>query len=466
MKKRFLPTLVAFIVLIILLVYANFYETGEILAPGAQKPEPIMGCAASEITSIAWKAADEIQFKLSIASESAQIVIPQTLPADSNEAAGLARHFAELKYEMVVAENATDSSIYGIDSDSPTVVVEAGKRSWELHLGNKSEIAGSYYLARKDDPRVFMVPGYIRGDFAKTVDDLRDRRWFAEDFGQITAVTIAMPESTVELRLGDSYSEWFIDSPASYSADGVAVAELIERLRNLRVSNFIADQPDPAIDYGFASPSLMVSVRNRFGETFAIEVGETAGPESYVRKTGQVAVHASLNSVLDELKRTVDDLRDKYLAIPSHDSITEITVADASASITIERKDKRWLIGDQIVADGDIKVFLGSLAKARIFSFGPLKKLEEHGLQDKEQCGYIDIKEADNRFTLWMGTRQGVNLSVMTKDELILMSSEAEDALELLMHRISSVQKERVLAGQNSLATESSSPATENSDEK
>ncbi len=445
MKKRFLPTVVAFIFLILLLVYANYFETSDKLPPGVQRPESIMGIEAGDITSVAWKKAGEILFKLEIASDSSRIVMPREMAADAGEAEGIARHFAELRYEMVVAENATDTAGYGIDADSPTVIIEAGSSSFELYLGSKTEIAGSWYLARKGDSRVFMVPGYIRGDFNKNVDELRERRWFTEDFGQITQLNVRLPHTAVELRLGDSYSEWFIDQPASYPADGVAVAELIERLRNLRISNFVTDEPEESADYGFASPAMLLAAKSRDGREFAIEVGETAGTEAYVRRIGEKAVHASLNSSLHELKREMNDLREKYLALPTHDDISELTVSDASGSITLVRSEKRWLIGDQVVADADVKAFLGSLSKSRIFSFGPLEKLEEHGLQDKDACRYIDIREPDNRVTLWLGGRQGMNLSVMSRTELMLMSAEAEDALNLLILRIRRDQEARLV---------------------
>lgn len=81
MKKRLMPTALAFLTLIVLLVYANYFETSEILEPGAQKPELILGCQASEITSIAWKLGGEIQYKLVIASDSCHIMAPQKMAA-------------------------------------------------------------------------------------------------------------------------------------------------------------------------------------------------------------------------------------------------------------------------------------------------------------------------------------------------------------------------------------------------
>ena len=436
MKKRFLPTVIAFSILLILLVYANYFEVDVILPPGAQKPEPIIGCTAAEITAITWKRGEDGDIKIAMASDSSRIVAPAEYVSDKNEVESLRRHFAELKYEMVVAENATDTAGYGIDIDSPAVVIEAGNRTAEIYLGKKTEIGGSYYLAKKDDARVFMVPGYIRGDFYKTLDDLRDHRWFGEDLGQIARISITTPESAVELRLGDSFSEWYIDQPASYSADGVAVAEIIERLRNLRISRFVDDEPAGDDDYGFASPGLVLRATNSAGREFAIETGEIAGTETYVRRTGKPSIHAALNSDLNELKRNVNDFRDKYLLLPHVASMTEITVADASATIVIEHREGKWLIGDQVVADADVKAFASSLGQARIFSYGKLEKLEEHGLNVKDLCRYIDIRDSDNRVTPWLGTRQGMNLSAMDRNDLMLISAEVDDALQLFMHRI------------------------------
>ncbi|EKD81858.1 MAG: hypothetical protein ACD_39C01602G0001 [uncultured bacterium] len=457
MIKRLIPTAVALMILLILLVYANYFETSEILKPGAQKPESILGWTASEITAITWKRDGDESIRLVVASDSSRLVAPKDVASDKNEVDGMLRHFAELKYEMVVAENATDTADYGLDNNSPTVIIEAGSRTSEIYLGNKSEIGGSYYLAKKDDPRVFMVPGYIRGDFSKAFDELRDRRWFSEDFGQIDRISIISPESAVELRLGESFSEWFIDQPASYSADGVVVAEIIERMHNLKISRFVDDNPAEQEDYGFASQGLVLTAVNRDGKVFSLATGETAGTETYVRRRGFSPIHASLNSDLNELKKTVNELREKYLALPRHDNITEINIADASASVTIERKEDKWLIGDRVVADADIKAFLSSLGQSRIFSFDRLEKLEEHGLHVKDKCRYIDIRESDNRFTLWLGNRHGMNLSIMNRDELMLISAEADDAFKLFMYRLRNEQQPDVLVPQDASSTPDSS---------
>ena len=435
MKKRLMPTAIAFVVLALLLVYANYYETEEILPPGQQKPVKIVECARNEVTAITWKRGDA-DLKVAINASDTKIVAPAEYISDQKEIDGLLRHFTELKSELIISENATDTSVYGINASSPVVVIEAENREWQLTLGDKTEVGGSYYLTRKDDPRVFMVPGYINGDFVKTLDNLRDRRFFVEDFGQISNISHSTPESTIELRLGDSLTDWFIGAPASYPADGVAVSGLIENMRNLKIAKFIDDNPSADDDYGFASSSLKIVVVNKDGKEITLETGEMSGTETYVRTSGSQAIHTALTTDINNLRVTVNDLREKYLSVPAYADLTELTVADASGSITVERKGDKWLVGDQLVAERDVKDFVLAADRARVNVFGNLEKLEKHGLAKKEQCRTIEIKSNTERLMLWLGMRDGANLSAMSDNELLIMTIELDDAFKTFMRRL------------------------------
>ncbi|MDD3148600.1 MAG: DUF4340 domain-containing protein, partial [Candidatus Riflebacteria bacterium] len=244
MKKRFMPTLIAFIVLAFLLVYANYYETDEILPPGVQKPLSILNCSASDIRSITWKKPGEADLKVVFTASESKIVSPAEFRTDDNEAQGLLKHFSELKSELVIAENATDTTAYGINENSPVVVIETSSQTSHLTLGFKTEVGGSYYLKNQADPRVFMVPGYISGSFARRLEDLRDRRFFVDDFGQVVEISMSINGQPLHLKQSESMTEWRIESPVSLPADGVAVAQLLQNMLNLRVSRFVEDRSE------------------------------------------------------------------------------------------------------------------------------------------------------------------------------------------------------------------------------
>ena len=156
-----------FIVLALLLVYANYFETEEKLPPGVQKPVSILGCSDKDIVSLTWRNGAEAELKVKYGKEGSRIVSPADYPVDHGEAEGLLKHFSELRSELISVENATDTAPYGIDASSPVVLVETATQTVQLTLGAKTEVGGSYYLVRQGDPRVFMVPGYIKGSFAR-----------------------------------------------------------------------------------------------------------------------------------------------------------------------------------------------------------------------------------------------------------------------------------------------------------
>lgn len=436
MKKKLLPTVITFAVLLLLLVYANFFEVEEILAPGMQKPELILNCQASEITAITWESVDAPEVKVVFNASAATIVLPAEYRCDQKEAEGLTRHFAELRAEMTVTDNVAAASSYGIDNTAPTVLIEAAGKSTRLILGNKTEVGGSYYLAKEGDERIFSVPGYIQPGFFKTLENLRDRNFFAVDFGQVNSVTLTTPQSEIILTMDDSHNEWNIVKPVSLPADGVVVAEILQRMRNLRIAHFVDDLGTAATAYGFDKGPFKMEVRNSDGVAFAFATGNSEGIETYVRTAGKVAVHKALSSELNEINRTVEDLREKFITVPAFADLTEMTVADASASITIENKSGNWMVGVQQIATDDVKSFVNSIGQAKVFAFLLDKHREELGLANKEACRIISIVGKEQKLKLWLGSRQGANVGVMSDSDVMEVNAELDDAFKKFMLRL------------------------------
>jgi len=456
-KKRFAPTLAAFVILMLLLVYANYYETDEILAPGAQKPLSILNCSAGEITSIAWKTGEDIGLKVEYADGKSRITVPAEFRSDKNEADGIARHFAELKSELVVVENATDTAAFGIDANAPAVMIETASGVSELKLGSKSQIGNSYYLQKKGDARIFMVPGYISGSFARALEDLRDRQLFIEDFGQVSSITIESQDGKIELRQSASLSDWQIESPVKLPADGVVVAELLQNLQNIRVSRFVEDHPENTDIYGFASPSLKIRLVAAENREFGFEAGEMTGVETFVRIADDKAVHAAQNSMVNSLRLRLTDLREKFLHIPALSELTEMTVTDATGSITIEKKDTGWMVGIQKINDADVKNFVNSLVRSRVNSFAPAENLEAYGLHDKDKCRNIELRTNAEKINIWLGMRKGASQSLLMKGELIDISAELDDAFVAFMRKLRrSPEEVKVIVAEPSSVTEDS----------
>lgn len=442
MKRRFMPTVAAFIMLIFLLTYANYYETHDIPPPGMQQPTEIMHCGENDITALTWlNSAGEIDLKMEIKDGQGAIVAPASFDADQLEVKGLLAHFGELKAQMVVEENATNTAAFGISPDSPAVRVETATSSWLLTLGEKSPIGGSYFLVCDDDPRVFLVPAYINGAFNKTMSDVRSRAWFNQDFGAISRITIEQADHKVVLQRDEDFN-WFIEEPVQMAAQTSDLVSLIHKMREMKISRFINDSPEPHDDYGFAEPRLNIVLTNEDDQQFSLMAGERAGTETYVKVMGEPAVHATLNSDIRELSKGLNDLRAKHFDPALFDEVSALKFFDANESVEIVRNGNYWLYGEQIVDAALIEQFIDQLNETEIFSFHSTEEKSDHGLDSESPREFtLTVNGEARRYII--GEVEGASLSLLHNNEIFVVNSEIIKVMESLTGRIRDMVKER-----------------------
>lgn len=449
MKKRLQPTIIAFLVLVILLVYANYYEVDEVMPPGMQKPREILKLAPDKIDAISWESNGKTQLKLTKNEGKFEIVEPGKFAVETAEIEGIIRHFTELKSELVVVENATDTASFALNENSPQVKIQAGNDIRALKLGAKSPVGGSYYLAVVGDPAVYLVPGYIRGDFYKSIHDLRQREIFTRSLGNVDRIELGSGAEKIVLSKRDAI-EWYIDEPVSIEADAEAIAGMIQVFQNLRISRFVEDEPQKPEDWGFASPSYRIAIKNSSGETFAIETGEYAGTETYFRQEGKPAIHAILNTDLEKLKKSVNELRTKILPELELAKLEKISLIDkGKKEVVLVKKDKDWEMNGRIVESSLLDRFLGFYDQARVSMFitSDSTQLQQNGFAAPENCDSFSLVYGDAERKFVFGTVQGVNLSLLYGNEILVVKSELQTAFKELLQNLQESQEKAVISG-------------------
>lgn len=448
MKKRLQPTIIAFLVLVILLVYANYYEVDEVMPPGMQKPREILKLAPDKIDAISWESNGKIQLKLTKKEGKFEIVEPGKFAVETAEIEGIIRHFTELKSELVVVENATDTASFALNENSPQVKIQAGNEIRELKLGAKSPVGGSFYLAVAGDPAVYLVPGYIRGDFYKSIHDLRRRDIFTRSLDNVDRIELGSGAEKIVLNKRDAI-EWYLDEPVNLEADAEVIAGMIQAFQNLRISRFVEDEPKKPEDWGFASPSYRIALRNSSGEIFAIETGEYAGTETYYRQEGKPAIHAILNTDLEKLKKSVNELRTKILPELEPAKLRKISLIEKGKEVVLVKKDKDWEMNGKMVESSLLDRFLGFYDQARVSMFiaSDSEQLKKNGFAAPENCDSFSLVYDDAEQKFVFGTVQGVNLSILHANEILVVKSELQTAFKELLQNLLESQEKAVISG-------------------
>ncbi len=439
MKKRFIPTIIALIVLILLVAYANKYETEEILEPGEVKPVAIIGCSENDIKAISFGNNKNYNLKVVFDKETSKIVVPADYTCDYAEAFGIARHFAELESEHYFAENATDTTVYGFTNNAPMVKLETASGVVELTLGSKVAIGNSFYLKKENDSKVYIVPSHIKGSFYKALEDLRDKALYREDFGKVTEITYKSASDSFKLIMDSKNSEWMI-ADTKYSADNLETANLINNMRNLRISSFVDSTEVDSEEYEINVPNLHITMTNENGKVYELKVGALKGTETYVTVDGSI-VQKTNTTKLNDLRISFNDIRDKYLDMIPLSEIAEIEVKDATGTLKIQKVKNAWLIDDIKIKDEDVKDFVNTISRAKIVEYTSKDFAKEAGLEDVNNCSYIVIKGSDKTFKYLIGDTKGASTFIMNEEELIQINSELEAAFQKFLYRIRTTEK-------------------------
>lgn len=434
MIKKFIPTIVAIIVLIAIIIYASIFETEELNAPGYQNPVSVLNITDSDILSLEFGKGDKYEIKVVCSNGNYKIVSPIEYLCENSEINTVITTLVELEATKVIKENVDDLSAFGINQNSQSIRINQKGRIVELLLGNKVPVENSYYISKKGENHIYVIPLNAKSAWGKTLDDLRQRALFPENFGNCSNIEYSCDIENFNLVKGN-YSEWFIEN-TEYSADSVEVTNLISSMQNLRISKFIDSNDVASETFGFDKPSLIVKIINEYGKEFKIVAGNLQGSDTYVSVDGKIVQF--VNTVkLNELRLTLNDVRDKYLPIPLMNDIESITVRNASGTKDISRKDKNWYCDNIIVSDADVKAFLKGLKEAKINLYETPHDYELYGLNATETCDYISIKSKSGIKNYWLGNTQGMWKTILDDNEMIVINTELDNTFKTFCYRIS-----------------------------
>ncbi len=444
MKKRFMPTIIAVVILIALGLYANYFETEEILPQGVEKPVELLKATRENVSSITWNKNGKELVEVS-KNEKGDFSITKPLPCfvEASELDGVFNHLKDLKSELVIAENATQTSDYGIGTNSSKLIVKIADKTEELIIGNDVPVGGSIYLAKTGDSRIFMVPTFLKSSLVKKFDDLRSRNLFHEEFNNISEISIKQKGKDEILLKKAEALEWNIVKPVSLSGDIAEITTLISGMRNLRIAAFIKDNPGEKDDFGFATPEYEFVLKNKDGKEYKLVCGEISGQDIYVSNGIDKSVYAVKKSDIQSIAKDINTLRGKALGSLAIKDITEIKLHNSSGTHHLKKVDSKWVENGNSSNSKNVDSFLETYEAALISDFLPAEKRKENLLSEAElkTAPFAELIAGDKTDKIFLGEVEGINLSVWAGEELKVTGLAFRDAFEKLNSQLNSKEK-------------------------
>lgn len=299
-----------------------------------------------------------------------RLIEPLRAKADTTEINSMLRTILTAKQERTIDEQAKNLGEYGLERPSLllTLSLTGGKDLPVLLLGDKNPNGFSVYAKRGDQPAVFLLADTLRNRLDRSAADIRDKTLLALQPDKVKQVELVGKGRSISLR-NTGAEGWELRQPMKVRADVEMVRQLLWKIRDARVKEFLTDGTDAKRRYGLDHPDLIVDLTEADASKRLLlrkapdpKVGLYALAEP---GEGVVTTDARL---LTELSKSPSDLRDRSLLRFETTNVKALTIRRGGTFLTLTKEGDVWKVTAPTQADaqaGKVYDFLYSLKELR-----------------------------------------------------------------------------------------------------
>jgi len=368
-----------------------------------------------------------------------EIKKPVNALADNATMDGILSQIAATQPQRIIPIDASDKSTeatlkeWGLTPPAERVVIHTKSKNYELLIGRKMAINDSVYAraSGRRNEAVRILPLTVKTILQKDLSDFRSRNVFDFEVNKVTKVTSQIantgttPAQECEIDLKDG--KWTLQKPLVARAFEVDVLSLLNKILSQRVVDFVTDDASNLSQYGLTSPSATLSLSIKPDEDQVLQIG---GPvpnkpdQVYAQRLKSSSVFTLTKSNLDDLLKTVPNVRDRHIIPLDPSKPTELTFSFGDKKGDVRKDGGLWnTIGDS-EGRADVGKITDIFARLSQLETTPVLKdsvtdLKPFGL-DKPQ-GKITVQspefKPESTVTLFIGKAENKLLYVRNSTE-------------------------------------------------
>jgi hypothetical protein len=235
---------------------------------------------------------------------------------------------------------------FGFNPPPTTLILQPGDQ--HIQIGNKNGPGDQMFVKIVGVDGVFVVDTDLLRFIPRSTDDWRDAALvdFARfDFDRLVVTNGA---KVLALQCNPTNQIWRMVFPMDARADGIKVGESLQKLRNLRTTQFV-DVPITELDsFGLQTPELSLEFKRGTNTALFLAVGKSPTNDPgrvYARRNDEKTVVTIARDLLEPWRASYETLRDHHLVSPTGPlSAIEIHARD---DFTLLRTNNAWLITPQ-----------------------------------------------------------------------------------------------------------------------
>jgi Domain of unknown function (DUF4340) len=270
-----------------------------------------------------------------------RITQPVALPADTDAVRDFLDKLQFARVKDFVAEAPASVARYGLDRPV-RVTIHTGKdkdrASKAVLFGQVDAEKKGVYAMRAGESSVLLLPDDVWTNVPKNVGALRDKTVVAFDRDKISRIDLESPKGAVTVsREGD---QWEIAAPETLPADSVAINTLLSALRDMRAQGFLGQRKvTPTVRVSLWEPGAQTPTTLGLAPSAEKRGGQ---PSAYATVTGREVTLVD-GRLLEQLAKSVTDLRDRSLLALEPKGIGRVRVTSGDQVVVLERSgETNW----------------------------------------------------------------------------------------------------------------------------
>jgi len=417
-------TLVWAVVLLALAAFYYIYEIqgGQRRQEEASKRELLFHFAADNVTGFTVKREQE-----TVRAEKRDghwyLTEPLAVRGDDQKYLELTRYVADLRHTRVVEEQPQSLESYGLTTPRLEIQVTLKDQSKPLifRLGATNPTGGSYYAQVEGRSQIYLVSGVAKDVLDTSLYALRDKIVLAYTPAEVQEVRLARGTDAPVVVQRQAEDTWRLTAPVSAKADDQQVRGMIQRLRDVKVQEFIAEEATELEPYGLQTPALHVSLNIGQDHTpLTLSLGKVDSERKgvYAKHDNGTRVFLLPQELWDNLPKTATALRDKTLLKYEREHITRLEMQAPNEHIVITNTGPRqYTIEQPVQTPGD-----GDAIYSLLWDIQDLKA-KDFVAETPDALDLYGLDEPRRRITVW---EKAPAAQEATQHELLL-GAEAPD---------------------------------------
>jgi len=280
---------------------------------------------------------------------------------------------------------------FGLRNPRIRLTLQGKKQPIVLLVGNETPTKDAVYVQVHGSENVLIAPKSIYDRLNRSLDDLRDRTVI--DFLPASATRIEIKSADRDIEVAKSSAatnaepRWALTHPLAARADQRKVSELLADLNELRVADFVSEDPRDVHTYQLDEPEREITVwTGESGKTLVLGRALTndAG-KLYAKLKSTDSIYTVPSTTAQKFAVQANDLRDPRVLAFSGDDVRGIELLHGTDEIALLQTNSAWTIAAPVMVAAEetaVEQLLSHLSdlNASQFAADVATDLDKYGL--------------------------------------------------------------------------------------